>query len=57
MRRGRAMIGCCSVSRAVSTSTNSICCGNARSSARYEKARRGELVVAAPVGFVKAGDR
>jgi len=26
-------------------------------SARYEKARRGELVVAAPVGFVKAGDR
>jgi DNA invertase Pin-like site-specific DNA recombinase len=26
-------------------------------SARYEKARRGELLVAAPVGFVKAGDR
>lgn len=26
-------------------------------SARYEKARRGELVVAAPVGFVKTGDR
>ncbi len=26
-------------------------------SARYEKARRGELVVAAPVGFVKASDR
>jgi len=26
-------------------------------SARYEKARRCELVVAAPVGFVKAGDR
>ena len=25
-------------------------------SARYEKARRGELVVAAPVGFIKAGD-
>lgn len=25
--------------------------------ARYEKARRGELVVAAPVGFVKAGDK
>ena len=24
-------------------------------SARYEKARRGELVVAAPIGFVKAG--
>jgi hypothetical protein len=26
-------------------------------SARYEKARRGELVVTAPVGFVKSGDR
>jgi hypothetical protein len=26
-------------------------------SARYEKARRGELVVGAPVGFLKAGDR
>jgi len=26
-------------------------------SARYEKARRGELVVTAPVGFVKVGDR
>ena len=26
-------------------------------SARYEKARRGELVVGTPVGFVKAGDR
>ena len=26
-------------------------------SARYERARRGELVVAAPVGFVKASDR
>ena len=26
-------------------------------SARYEKARRGELVVAAPIGFVKTGDR
>ncbi|WP_287762001.1 recombinase family protein [Acidiphilium sp.] len=26
-------------------------------SARYEKARRGELIVATPVGFVKAGDR
>jgi DNA invertase Pin-like site-specific DNA recombinase len=25
--------------------------------ARYEKARRGELIVAAPVGFVKSGDR
>ena len=26
-------------------------------SARYEKARRGELVVTVPVGFIKAGDR
>lgn len=26
-------------------------------SARHEKARRGELIVAAPVGFVKTGDR
>src|SRR4029077_7179046 len=26
-------------------------------SARYEKARRGELVVSAPIGFVKVGDR
>src|SRR6201987_4050934 len=26
-------------------------------SARYEKARRGELIVTAPVGFVKVGDR
>jgi hypothetical protein len=25
--------------------------------ARYEKARRCELIVAAPIGFVKAGDR
>src|SRR6201998_78463 len=26
-------------------------------SARYEKARRGELIVTAPVGFIKVGDR
>src|SRR3974390_688449 len=26
-------------------------------SARYEKARRGELIIAAPVGFIQAGDR
>ena len=57
MRRARAMIGCCWASRAVSTSMSSISCGSARLSARYEKARRGELIVAAPVGFVKAGDR
>ena len=38
-------------------STSLICCGSVRSRTRYEKARRGELVVSAPVGFVKAGDR
>jgi len=25
--------------------------------ARYQKAKRGELIVSAPVGYVKAGDR
>jgi hypothetical protein len=35
---------------------NSIYCGNDHCH-RYEKARRGELIVAAPVGFVKVGDR
>ena len=38
-------------------SMNWTCCDNARLSARYEKARRGELIVAAPIGFVKAGDQ
>jgi hypothetical protein len=47
MRPVTAMIGFCSVLREVSTSTLA---------ARYEKARRGELIVSAPVGFVKAGD-
>jgi hypothetical protein len=37
-------------------STNLICCGSARSRPAM-KARRGELIVSAPVGFVKAGDR
>ena len=56
MRPVTATIGFCSVSRAASTSTSLIC--RQRSlSARYEKARRGELVVSAPVGFVKVGDR
>jgi len=31
MPRGRAMTACCSASRAVSTSTNSICCASVRS--------------------------
>ena len=39
------------------TSTSLIFCASAQLAARYEKARRGEPVVAAPVGFVKAGDR
>jgi len=47
---------CCSGSRAASTSTNWICCASARSRPLREGAP-GELVVAAPVGFVKAGDR
>ena len=57
MRRGTATTACCSGSRAASTSTSSICLRQRSLSARYEKARRGELVVAAPVGFVKADDR
>src|SRR5690349_130169 len=35
---------------------NWICCASARSRPAM-KARRGELVVGAPVGFIKAGDR
>jgi hypothetical protein len=46
------MTGC---SKAASTNTSWISCASAR--CRYEKARRGELVISAPVGFVKAGDR
>lgn len=43
--------------KVASTSTNSISCASARSRPATRKARRGELVVGAPVGFVKAGDR
>src|SRR5215469_2651193 len=57
MRPGTATIGFCSVSRAVSTSMSSICCGSVLSVPAMRRARRGELVVSAPVGFVKAGDR
>jgi hypothetical protein len=52
-----AMIGSSWGSRGLSTNMNSICCEQRSLTARYEKARRGELVVAAPVGFVKSGDR
>src|SRR3954470_22090774 len=57
MRPGTAMTDSFSGSRGASTSTSSIFSASAPLSARYEKARRGELVVAAPVGFVKDGDR
>src|SRR4051812_14488700 len=51
--RATAMIACSWGLRAPSTSMNSIY----SQAPRYEKARRGELVVAAPVGFVETGDR
>ena len=57
MRRARAMTGCSSASRAVSMEYELDLLRQRSLSARYEKARRGELVVAAPVGFVKAGNR
>jgi len=57
MHRGTVTTACCSGSRVASTSTNLDLLRQRSLSARYEKARRGELVVAAPVGFVKAGDR
>jgi hypothetical protein len=46
---------CCSGSRGASTSTSWICCASARS--RPATRRRAGAIVAAPVGFVKAGDR
>src|ERR1700687_1383268 len=54
MRPVTATIGFCSVSRAAPTSTSLICCGSVRF---RPDMRRGELVVSAPVGFVKVGDR
>ncbi|WP_244608684.1 hypothetical protein [Bradyrhizobium algeriense] len=50
------MTDCCWDLRGVSTTTNSIFYASVRS-ARREKAKRGELIVAAPVDFVKIGDR
>ena len=57
MRHATATIGFSSVSKEVSTSTSSICCDSVRFPPGYGKARRGELVVCVPVGFVKANDR
>ena len=57
MRPATAMTGCCSGSRAASTSMSLICCGNARCRPVMRRPAAGELVVSAPVGFVKAGDR
>src|SRR6202158_4797183 len=54
MRPVTATIGFCSVSRAAPTSTSLICCGSVRF---RPDMRRGELVVSAPVGFVKVGER
>ncbi|WP_292464938.1 recombinase family protein [Mesorhizobium sp.] len=55
MRRARAMIGCCGIEGSLNEELDLL---RQRSlSARHEKARRGELVIAAPVGFVKIGDR
>ena len=51
---------CGSALRSAPRSNSKLECAPAGSKAkgsRYEKARRGELVVGAPVGFVKAGDR
>ena len=56
MRPVTATIGCCSDKGSLNEYELDLL--RQRSlSARYEKARRGELVVSAPVGFVKAGDR
>src|SRR6202035_3314869 len=57
MRQGTATTACCSGSRGASTKYELDLLRQRSLSARYEKARRGELVVAAPVGFVKVGDR
>ena len=56
-RRAKATTGCCSGSRAAIDEYELDLLRQRSLSARHEKARRGELVVAAPVGFVKAGDR
>jgi hypothetical protein len=53
--RARAMTDCCLGSRGASMSIADLL--RQRSlSARYEKASRGELIVAAPVGLVNVGD-
>ena len=57
MRPGTATTGCCSASRAASTSTSSTFCASARSRPATRRRAGANLIVAAPVGFVKAGDR
>ena len=57
MRRARVTIGCCLGLKGSLNEYELDLLRQRSLSARYEKARRGELVVAAPVGFVKAGDR
>jgi hypothetical protein len=54
MRFVMATIGFCSASKEVSTSD---LLPQRSLAARYEKVRRGELVVRAPVGFLKARNR
>jgi DNA invertase Pin-like site-specific DNA recombinase len=53
----RATIGCCSGLKGSLNEYELDLLRQRSLAARYEKARRGELVVSAPVGFVKAGDR
>lgn len=57
MRRGTRMTACYSGSRAASMSTTWICCVSAHFGLVTRRHAGGELVVALPVGFVKAGDR
>ena len=58
MRPGWATTGCCLASKEVSAHEYELDLLRQRSlAARHAKARRGELVVAAPVGFGKVGDR
>ena len=57
MRHGTATTGCCWDLKGSLNEYELDLLRQRSLSARYEKARRGELVVSAPVGFVKAGDR
>ena len=57
MRLGTATTGCCSDSRAASTSTSLICCASARSRLDTRRRAGANWSWRRPVGFVKAGDR